>query len=736
MNYRRRSDLEFFRLADEQSSGNRMRWVVRDPLNRQCFHLGEEEYFLLNKLTGEQKFSNIKQQYELEFAPRELTSTEFQNLIADWAVKGLLNCEPLMLQKIKAASGQQVNRKPRSEFRQRFANPIVIRFRGWDPQRFLERLDSVTGFFFSRSFIIASLLLILLAISIAVTRFGDIVSDASQLPLLFRPQHWLIIILLIGLTKVLHEFGHALTCHRYGGRCHEMGIMFLAFMPCLYCNVTDAWTFPRRYQRVAVSAAGILVDLWIAAACLILWSITQPGFFHSACLLLAIFGSVNSILLNGNPLMRYDGYYIVSDFLGIPNMRTESQKQARQRFWYFLFGERSINRPSFSLSMVTYGIASGIYLWLVVLLILVGIHFMLKPLHLEVFALILGVLIVPAQLQATGKQLYREGKSEYQQRGNRKTRTIAAGTIVTVMLLMLLFIPLPRRVPAVGFLRPCSNQAIVTTNSGNITAASVPGSKVGVGTIVLQLEDVYLDQQMLELQNRIKKLNVKIKALQIKRTLIENSSETLLVLKQIRESLQNQWTQLTQQKKSLTLTAKQSGTLIPDPQLTGIRLTKNRQNNRHQEIPGVSLLEENCLGAFIPAGTRIGTIAQPDSYEVLIAVEEHWIRHVQAGANVIVYPSDRAMNPLTGKLKGISRSMHSDSSELPQLLPEQHLLHHYLNQQPGNSRKKHLFAVIGIDKQNSRLLSYYQLCNVRLQTADASLWYRITDYLSRTFKQF
>lgn len=734
MDFRRRSDLEYFHLEDSTGTKTQMQWVVRDPLNRQCFHLGEEEYFLLSSLNGNESFSEIQKQFELKFAPRTLTFSEYQNLVADWAIKGLLICDPFELQKLKAAVGLPVTSKRASQFWQRFSNPLVIRFRGWDPQRFLEMLSSTTGFIYSRGFLFASLVLFIFAISIAVNRFGQIVLEAAQLPLLFEPQHWLMIVLLIGFTKVLHEFGHALTCHRYGGRCHEMGIMFLAFMPCLYCNVTDAWTFPRRRQRVAVSAAGIIVDLWVAATCLIIWSMTQPGFLHSACLLLAIFGSVNSVLLNGNPLMRYDGYYMMSDLLGIPNMRTESQRQARQSFWSFLFGAKPGKiREHFSPSLATYGLASGVYLWFVILIILIGLHFVLKPFHLEVFALILGILIVPAQLRATGKQLQQEAKNEFHQRGRRKWRAMATGILLTSIILLGILIPIPRRIPAIGVIRPVSRQTIVATNPGHIMQASRPGEIIHAGATVLQLQNTHLDQQLLTLQNRIETLKVKIKAIQIKRTQYENSTETLLLLNQIRHSLQNEQEQLRRQKASLRLIAKDTGKLIPDPSLYKNRFLSKRQENLQQHLSGSSLLEEAYHAAFIPEGTRIGMITKPDSYEVLLAVEEHWARNVAVGTDVLIFSKESPENRLTGILRGISLTMHEARFVDKELLPDQQLLHRYLNQQPGRSKKKYFYAVVSIaEEQSDSAMSYYQLCRVRLRTANSSLWNRFSDFLSRT----
>jgi multidrug resistance efflux pump len=264
-------------------------------------------------------------------------------------------------------------------------------------------------------------------------------------------------------------------------------------------------------------------------------------------------------------------------------------------------------------------------------------------------------------------------------------------------------------------------------------AASSPGEIINAGATVLQLQDTHLEQQLLTLQNRIETLKVKIKAIQIKRTQYENSTETLLLLSQIRESLQNEREQIQQQKASLNITAKATGRLIPDPAIYKNQFLSKRQENLKQHLSGVSLLEEAYHAAFIPEGTRIGMIAKPDSYEVLLAVEEHWARNVAIGTDVLVFSKESPENRLTGILKGISVTMHEARFADKELLPDQQLLHRYLSQQPGRSKKKYFYAVVSIaEEQPAPTMSYYQLCRVRLRTENSSLWNRFSDFLSRT----
>ena len=130
-----------------------------------------------------------------------------------------------------------------------------------------------------------------------------------------------------GVVKVIHEFGHGLSCKAFGGEVHEMGLLFLCFSPALYCNVSDAWTLPNKWHRIIISAAGIYVELMIAAAATFVWWNTpsQP-FINNLSLSLMVVCSVSTVVFNANPLMRYDGYYVLADWLEIPNLRDRANR--------------------------------------------------------------------------------------------------------------------------------------------------------------------------------------------------------------------------------------------------------------------------------------------------------------------------------------------------------------------------------------------------------------------------
>ena len=127
-------------------------------------------------------------------------------------------------------------------------------------------------------------------------------------------------------TKVLHEFGHGFACKHYKGECHSMGVLLLLFTPCFYCDVTDSWMLKNKWQRMTIAAAGMYVELFLASIATFLWWNSSPGLFHHLCFSVMLISSVSTVIFNINPLLRYDGYYIMSDWLEIPNLRTKSSR--------------------------------------------------------------------------------------------------------------------------------------------------------------------------------------------------------------------------------------------------------------------------------------------------------------------------------------------------------------------------------------------------------------------------
>ncbi len=705
-----RKDLEFFRLEGEQSPT----WVVRDPLTGDCFRLGAEEHFLLRAFQESRRHEQIVADFAARFDGRQLQPNELESLLSDWI-------------RHRFVLTSRTGPRPASAGWSRALqwNPLAIRFRGWNPQQFLERTEPWVQFLFSRGFGVVSLLVMVAALLAALTEFRTITWELAELPRLFTPQLLLLAMGTLFLCRALHEFGHAFTCRRNGGACPEMGVMLLAFIPCLYCNVTDAWTFPRRSQRAAVSGAGIVVDLWVASVALLLWSLSGPGLFHSLCLLVAVTGSINSLLLNGNPLMRYDGYFLLSDFTGIPNLRAEAMQQSRRVLWRSLLGSRRQETATFSPALAAYGFASAIYLWLVIGLILYGIHLFLKPQRLEVVAVLLGCVVVPSMLFSAVVGMRREYAEESQLRGGSASRRTIAGIGLVCIGIALLFVPFPRWISGTGVLRPENAHLLVAPAAGVVRQMPGTGMAVQSGQTLVILDDVELELERRKLETRLQTASRREEAIFRKQTQLDDSAAAIQLSRELRLAINDQMTQLTKRREQLEMTAIREGTFL------GLSAGKRNAAEESVSLISVPTLDGQPEGQAVSTGTSLGMVVDAETSELLLTIPEYWSGEVVIGQQVCVYVPELGGRYLRGEIVDLAASTSERFEKAT--TPDYEILQHYEQQQPGAESSSHLLATVQLTTDTPYPLTFFQICPSRIEVAPASLMTRMTQFFQRTF---
>ena len=153
------------------------------------------------------------------------------------------------------------------QFKGTLSNVLAVRFRGFDPDPVLNFLDRWLWWLFSWPTFFAVALLWFSAAALLFTHFELFSQKLPSFHEFFAAQNWVWLALVMAVTKIIHEFGHGLACKRFGGQCHEMGVMLLVLTPCLYCNVSDSWTLPSKWKRALIAAAGMYVELILAAIC-------------------------------------------------------------------------------------------------------------------------------------------------------------------------------------------------------------------------------------------------------------------------------------------------------------------------------------------------------------------------------------------------------------------------------------------------------------------------------------
>jgi putative peptide zinc metalloprotease protein len=230
------------------------------------------------------------------------------------------------------------------KFAQRFANPVALRVPMWDPEKFLNRHFNKVRWIFSKWMGQLWVLLLIYAVTEAAQNWPRIGHHFEINAL--TPYNLLLLFLLYPPIKFVHELGHAFSAKLEGGEVHEMGITFLVFVPVPYVNVSAATHFRSRYKRILVSAAGIMVESFIAALGLLLFLAAQPGLVQNIGFNMFLIGGISSLFFNGNPLLKYDGYYMLADAAGIPNLYQRSAQYWQYLLQRYLFGLREALSPA------------------------------------------------------------------------------------------------------------------------------------------------------------------------------------------------------------------------------------------------------------------------------------------------------------------------------------------------------------------------------------------------------
>ena len=246
---------------------------------------------------------------------------------------------------------------------QRLRSPMSMRFPLLDPDRFLAATLPLVRPLFTRIGFLLWLALIVAGTVLAILHWPDLSADVFDHAL--SAQNILLILCVYPLIKGLHELGHAYATKVWGGEVHEFGFMLMMLMPMPYVDASASAAFAEKWRRMIVGGAGMMVELALAAAAMIVWVEASPGLVRAVAFNVMLIGGVSTLLFNGNPLLRYDGYYIFSDLLEIPNLGTRSSKYLAYLVQRYLFGVEGAESPVTAASerpwLFVYAIASFVY---------------------------------------------------------------------------------------------------------------------------------------------------------------------------------------------------------------------------------------------------------------------------------------------------------------------------------------------------------------------------------------
>jgi putative peptide zinc metalloprotease protein len=485
-----------------QKYEGRTYYVVKDPVSLRYYRFTEQEHFLLGLMEeGAHTLDDAQKEFEQRFRPDRLTLEDLEHFGQQLLTAGLAQNESPGVGKLLFARRRK---RRRSELMQTLTNILYIKIPIFDPERLLERMVPYCRFIFTAWFGLFSVGVILAAILLVLTHFQTFRDRLPTFHEFFSFRMVAYLWAALGVVKVIHEFGHGVSCKRFGGEVHEMGFLFLCFSPAMYCNVSDAWTLPNKWHRIIISFAGIYVELMIAALATFVWwnSPAQP-FVNNMALSLMVVCSVSTVVFNGNPLMRYDGYYVVSDWLEIPNLRDRSNRYLQRLVSEHCLGIEQETEPYMALwrriMFVSYAIISWVYRWVITFFILTIIATFLKPYKLQVIS---NMLAIAAAASLVGWPLFRLGKSIHR-RGRlpdmKPIRTTISASVLAALLLAFFLVPLPvSRVRQTGLVqvRPDVLTPVHLRVPGILEQIYVhEGQRVEKGAVLATFSSLELQQQ-------------------------------------------------------------------------------------------------------------------------------------------------------------------------------------------------------------------------------------------------
>ena len=501
MSPRLRSTVQVFR----QHFRGRMWHVVQDPGSNQFFRLNDAAYHFVALLDGRRTVADVWGTCNEQLGDGAPTQGEVIQLLGQLYTSNLLQAE---ISPDTHGLFNRYRKRVGREVRGYLSNLMFARIPLLDPDHFLERWVAVFGAVFSWVGGVCWLVLVGTGVYFLLGRTGELGAQSYDL---LNPENLPLLAASFWVVKIIHEFGHAFACKKFGrlaggGEVHVMGIMFLVFVPLPYVDASTAWAFRSKWHRVVVGAGGMFVELAVAAVAAIVWANVGEGTVHALAYNCMFIASVATLLFNANPLLRFDGYYILSDLLEIPNLAHRSRTYLQYLVKRYGWSVRRAQNPAHTAGerawFVFYGIASTIYRLFILIMILLFLTDRL-PEQLKVVAVVFAVvsavlwLLVPlgkfARYLATSGELTRV-------RGRAVLSTVA---VLGAIALGLGIWPRPDRYRAEGFVEPVGLAIAHTKTDGYIRTFLPTGTAVfpGAAALVNRLPDVGDKQEAWEQLN-------------------------------------------------------------------------------------------------------------------------------------------------------------------------------------------------------------------------------------------
>lgn len=527
--------------------------VFEDRASGRHHRFNEQAWGVIGLLDGQRSLDDIWALLSRHVTDATPTQADIVKLL------GQLHAADLLLADVTPDTAELFERRGKHERKKwmgRLANPLSMRFPLLDPDRLLTRLAALLRPLGGRLILAVWLAVVLSALLMLPSHWRELTHNFSDQWL--ASGHLLMLAVLFPLVKIAHELGHGLACKWHGGEVHEAGMMLLAFYPVPYVDVSHSSAFASKWQRALVGAAGMGAELFIAALAFFAWLALEPGIGRGIAHGVAVLASVTTLFFNANPLLRYDGYYILGDLIEIPNLGPRARQYCLERAEQRLFGvvpdEPMAVTPGERRWFLGYQPLSAVYR----LMVSLGIALFVA----QQFFFIGVALAAVSLVQGFAWPVLKAGHAlmtapRFAARGVRVRRVLAAGAVVAGLLLFVL--PLPYHTHAEGVLWLPERAIVRAATAGFVQqVVAAPGQALAAGQPVVQTMEPALDARL-----QAQAAKVEETAAQVDAAWMVSQAHAQQLLKDL-EREQAALARLQDEADQLTLRAGTAGILLMD----------------------------------------------------------------------------------------------------------------------------------------------------------------------------
>lgn len=638
------------------------RWRVRDPLTLAYHEFGSDERFLLQQFDGQRSLAEIRQQYDRRFAPRRIRPERLAHFASTAHASGLLLSDgpkqaEQLLQRESKTRGLQIW--------SRLTSLLFCKLPGFDPSRVLDKLLPWLSWCFSPITMLVVLLAGLVLVALLIGRAAEVAAKLPTSGEFLQAGNVVLLITAFAVVKVIHELAHGIACRRIGAQCHEMGVMLIALLPCLYCDVTDAWMVVSRWKRILVSAAGMYAELAVGVVCGYLWLMASDGVASAVLLNVMIACTVATLVFNLNPLLKLDGYFILSDLVDVPNLHQRSREAllGPVTSWLLKSGRTT---PTRDWRLALYAILSLVYRAVVIVAIAWAAYSVLAANQLRPVADTLVVLTVAGLLTTPIRHFGSLIRSPLVRRSIRWGRASAGVAALALLLWALMLLPIPHTVmaPAVFELRDAT--PVSATISGQLSQVVGEGDFVRAGGQIARLKDANLHRQYVRLAGQLERKKQHLSDLRSRSTLEPSLLGQIPTAASAVEAVSEDLQKLTEQARRLVIRAPHDGTVI------GVTRRSLGEARPEDPLPAWSgrLIDPENAGCYVEAGDVLCLVApDPSAIKATMMVRPEETLGVRTDLQARVLPYHASASLKAGSLPAkISEVSSVQSSRLSETL--------------------------------------------------------------------